>query len=94
MAKSKPYTAAARTLLCELATFYVASEIERDVIKPLYEKETGKPYSEAAGGGYLDILLRDNPEVGRAWKALQRAIIKRRKAAGDAFERERSQHGR
>lgn len=94
MAKNKPYTAAVRTFLDELATFFIASEIERDVSKPFLEKEMGKPYSEIVKEGYLAQVLRDNPESDRAWKTLQRVIIKRRKGMLAALERERSQHGR
>ncbi|CAI2036583.1 Uncharacterised protein [Serratia marcescens] len=94
MTKAKPYTAAVRTFLDELATFFVASEIERDVLKPFLEKEMGKPYNEIVTEGYLAQVLRDNPESDRAWKALQRVIIKRRKGMLAALERERNQHGR
>jgi hypothetical protein len=94
MTKAKPYTAAVRTFLDELATFFVASEIERSVLKPFLEKEMGKPYNEIVTEGYLAQVLRDNPESERAWKALQRVIIKRRKGILAELERERSQHGR
>ncbi|MFP7605186.1 hypothetical protein [Serratia quinivorans] len=91
MSKTKPYTTAVRTFIDELATFFVASAIEREVLKPFFERETGKPCDEI---GYLAQVLKDNPESDRAWKTLQRVIIKRRKGMLAALERERSQHGR
>jgi hypothetical protein len=69
MAKRKPYTYGEKQIFNRLALALLAAEIETNVIKPMAEKETGKPYEQK--GGYLDIYLNSEPNVKRAWETLQ-----------------------
>ncbi|NBJ36609.1 hypothetical protein GE191_23430 [Serratia fonticola] len=94
MAKARPYSPATRNVIDQIALVMVVREIEREVVAPMYEKETGKPYSEAGEKGYLAIYLKENPEHTRAYKALHRAIQKQRKAVASSFGRERNNYGR
>ena len=72
MAKVKPYRAGEKRIIHHLALALVAAEIESNVIKPQYEKETGKSY--VAKDGYLDTYLSSDIEVKRAWKALKKEV--------------------
>jgi len=89
MAKTKPYTAATRNVIDQLAMVLVAVELEHLMIQQQFEKKTGKPFQ----GGFAKQVLKDNPQHNRAWKALQRAIVRQRQATFDALQRERSQYG-
>lgn len=70
--KTKPYTAAEKRIIHQLGIALVCAEIEANVIKPATEKETGKPYKSI--GGYLDVYLKSEPKVKRAWDALQKEV--------------------
>ncbi len=74
MAKTKPYRVGEKEIIHKLALALLAADIEKGVIKPQFEKETGKPYKDK--GGYLDIYLKSDPKAKRAWKALQREVRK------------------
>lgn len=75
--KTKPYRSAEKRVLHQLALAMVAAEIESQVIKPKTEEETGKPYQPK--GGYLDIYLKSEPDVKRAWNTLKKEVQKVRR---------------
>ena len=74
MAKTKPYRAGEKQIFHKLALALTAAEIEKNVIKPHAEKETGKPYKDK--GGYLDIYLQSDPAAKRAWNTLQKEVTR------------------
>ena len=85
MAKAKPYKAGEKRILKALARALTVGDIEAKVMKPSFEKETGKAYQTS--GGYLEIFLEKDPEAKRAFKTLQREVTKFRKACTDDWGR-------
>lgn len=93
MAKTKPYTEAQRRIFYQLAAVMVCAEIESEVIAPLSEKETGKPYDRRSPGSFTNTFLNKNPEFKRAYDTLGRAIARERKNQLQMAKARRSQHG-
>jgi hypothetical protein len=77
MAKSKvkPYTKGEKQVLENLAYAITAKDVNKHVMEE-FLKERGH-----TGESFEDYYFRNNPEINRVWKALQRAISKVRKEA-------------
>jgi hypothetical protein len=73
--KSKPYSAAEKRIIENLAYAITAKDINKNVMEELL-KEHGH-----TGESFEDYYLRTNPDINRTWKALQRAITKVMKEA-------------
>lgn len=93
MAKTRPYTEAQRRIFYQLATVMVCAEIESEVIAPLSEKETGKPYDRRSPDSFANTFLNKNQEFKRAWETLGRAIARERKNQLHMAKAARSKHG-
>ena len=92
-AKTKPYTEAQRRIFYQLAAVMVCSEIESEVIAPLCEKKTGKPYDRRSPDSFTNTFLNKNPEFKRAYETLGRAIARERKNQLQMAKAARSKHG-
>lgn len=83
MAKAKPYTAAEKRLITAFARFHVYAEIEKDVMKPLVEKEKPGSFEPES---YVKACFKHDPEAKRALNALRREIPKIRKEFSAQFK--------
>lgn len=88
MANAKPYTTREKRLFDALSRAMIASDIQAKVVKPEYEKSTGKPYPTKET--YLDMFLEKDPEAKRALKCLQRNIKRQFKQYADELDREKA----
>ncbi|EML7271301.1 TPA: hypothetical protein L9P98_001019 [Klebsiella pneumoniae] len=93
MTKTKAYTEAQRRIFHQLAAVMVCSEIESEVIAPLCEKKTGKPYDRRSPDSFTNTFLNKNPEFKRAFETLGRAIARERKNQLQMAKAARSKHG-
>lgn len=72
MPKLKPFTSGDKRIFNALSRAMISADIQAKVIKPDYEKMTGKLYPEK--NTYLDVFFEKDPEAKRAWGQLQRTI--------------------
>ena len=71
----KPLTAGQKNVLYNLALSLVAANLEREVLKPMMEKE-GKWYLE---GEFRKMYFAKVPQVAQAERALQKAMAQAQK---------------
>jgi|TARA_B110000211_G_scaffold54451_2_gene60393 hypothetical protein len=77
MAKVKPYNAAEKRMVAAFARFIVYSEIEKQCIKPAFEKE--KPDETFVPESWVKKVFKSDPEAKRALAAIRREVPKIRK---------------
>ena len=77
MAKVKPYNAAEKRIIAAFSRFIVYSEIEKQCIKPAFEKE--KPNEEFVAESWVNEVFKRDPEAKRALAAIRREVPKIRK---------------
>jgi len=77
MAKVKPYNAAEKRLIAAFSRFIVYSEIEKQCIKPAYEK--AEPKKAFVPESWVDEVFKTDPEAKRALAAIRREVPKIRK---------------
>ncbi|WP_257325596.1 hypothetical protein [Pseudoalteromonas rhizosphaerae] len=85
-AKVKPLTTAQKTVIKELALTLVFCEIEKHVVKPSYEEDTGKKYDSQHPESFTNTMLNANPKAKQVWHALQAAIKKEYKRQHRLFK--------
>lgn len=74
MAKSKPYTAAEKRLVSAFSRFLVYSEIEKQCIKPSFEK--ANPDKSFVAESWVKEMFKRDPEAKRALAAIRREVPK------------------
>jgi hypothetical protein len=74
MAKSKPYNAAEKRIISAFSRFIVYSEIEKQCIKPAFEKE--KPNETFVAESWVNEVFKGDPEAKRALAAIRREVPK------------------
>jgi hypothetical protein len=77
MAKLKPYNAAEKRLVSAFARFIVYSEIEKQCIKPAFEK--ANPGVAFVAESWVNEVFKSDPEAKRALAAIRREVPKIRK---------------
>jgi len=75
--KAKPYNAAEKRLIAAFSRFLVYSEIEKQCIKPAFEK--AKPGETFVPESWVEEIFKTDPEAKRALTAIRREVPKIRK---------------
>ncbi|WP_085299265.1 hypothetical protein [Cognaticolwellia mytili] len=72
--KQKPYNAAEKRLVSAFARFVVYAEIEKQCIKPAFEK--AKPNEAFVAESWVKEVFKNDPEAKRALAAIRREVPK------------------
>lgn len=72
--KLKPLTSGQKNILRMMANILVCQNMESKVIKPQFEKVTGKPYDAGSKDSFVNHFLAANPDHNRVWKRLQKEM--------------------